>query len=172
MRIKVIAALAWQIIWAIISLVLAPIGVIVAVIGVARRRDARELQRVGIGASAGGLAQLVLLATYSSPREALQTILVGTVFGALLVVAIEWIGYVVAGLLAVIDWVGRRRGLPGLLRYSRLELIIWGAVVGGLAAAVSAEMNRTEIDFVRALTSGGIVGGGVGALGEYLRREA
>lgn len=63
-----------RIFFGIVFLVLAPLGWIVAVTGFLRRRDSEELQRVGVR----------------------------SIFGALLVIAIEWIGYIVGAILAVL----------------------------------------------------------------------
>jgi hypothetical protein len=167
---EAIVALVWQIFMWVISLVLLPLALLLGVIDFLRRRDSEQVQRVGVGAVAGGLSQLLLVQTYPGIMELLRGMLVGTIVGALLVIAIEWLSYFVEAILAVLYWMLRWRPGAARSRDPKLELVIWGAVVGALVAAVSAERNQAQIEFVWALAGGGIIGATVGAIGQYLKR--
>jgi hypothetical protein len=165
-----IGSIVLRILMWVISLVLAPLGLMVEVIGFFRRRDPQELERVGVGAVAGGLAQILLIQTDAGVSGLLQGMLVGTLFGALLVIAIAWIGYIVGAILGSLYWMLQRRPGSERGRNPELELVIWGAVVGALSAAVGAERNQAQVEFIWALTGGGIIGALVGAFGEYLKK--
>lgn len=154
----------------LISLLFAPIGILLAVIAFAKRRDPAEIEWVIVGSAAGGLGQFALVAYFREPGELLRLIIIGAIVGALLVISLEWIGYIVAAILHSLRWIIRRDGVTIQSRAFKLDLVIWGVVVGGLTTAVSNEANQGSATFLWALTAGGIIGAVVGALGEFLRR--